>query len=132
MGIRRSVAILAVLFLALGGLALPTADAGVQPWDGTWTTTNQFGHPKLHLEQANGEVNGWYTNDAGARVGKIWGDLSERGKVWIGRYRADDKSDQGKFRVERASDLVSFDGWFKSCNGWFTCSKKYNWTGEHA
>ena len=132
MGTRRLVAIFAILFLGLSVVAMPSVEAGVQPWDGVWHTTNKFGHPRLHLEQAKGEITGWYTNDAGNRVGKIWGDLSERGKVWIGRYKADDKSDQGKFRVELESDLVSFRGWFKSCNGWFTCSKAYNWSGEHA
>ncbi len=100
-------------------------------WDGKWTTENQFGKPKLNLEEKKGEITGTYTDDGGATKGSIWGDVSDNGKVWTGRFKEKGDGDKGKFRVELLGTQVDFEGWFKSCEAWYNCSEKYTWTGHH-
>ena len=122
--------------VAIAAMALPAAaPAAVDPWEGTWSTVHQFGHPTLKLKQEpKGEpgpqVHGTFLDDNGVKAGNIRGDLSDKGRVWTGTYNNNQSKDKGKFKVELTAIDV-FDGWFKTC-GRFTCSSKYDWTGTHA
>jgi hypothetical protein len=112
-------------------LMLAPAASAAELWDGVWNTKNKFGSPRLNLTQDGRDLYGKYRDDGGAVKGKIQGELSDHKTVWKGTYRDNDGSDSGKFRVELQGDRTSFEGWFKSC-GTFTCSEKYNWTGQSA
>ena len=125
------------LGVSLVVLALPAAThARVEAWDGNWTTHNKFGNPSLHLVQEpksdpGPQVHGSFRDDNRVKIGKIHGNLSSQGHTWTGRYTNDESGDKGKFEVELNGDLVTFEGWFKSCSSG-SCSKRVKWTGEHA
>jgi hypothetical protein len=118
-------------------LALPAAThAGVEAWDGNWTTHNKFGNPSLHLVQEPAsdpgpQVHGTFRDDNGAQIGKIHGNLSSQGHVWTGHFHNESTGDKGRFEVEINGDLVTFEGSFRFCDSG-RCSKSYKWTGEHA
>ena len=98
-------------------------------WEGKWRTVHQFGKPKLVLKQKGDEVTGVYKEN-GKKIGDIWGTLSGRkNRTWSGRFRDKGKSSKGKFTVRLQSDLVSFEGTFKTC-GTFICSDPFGWTGD--
>jgi len=127
---RRRLAVALALTTTAAALLAPSASAA-EFWQGVWETKNKFGHPRLKLVQDGRDVHGKYFDDNGNLKGKIKGTLSDHKDDWTGTYRDLDGADRGKFHVELKGDRVSFEGWFKSC-GTFTCSRKYNWTGEHS